>query len=201
MPSAAVPAATTAAVAALLATLLIRVLVFEEGRTADLARANFVLAFDAIFLIFDLTGARFEDVLDLPRLVAFFISSSSGMCERRAVYPIPDHEALSRTRFLPRQPQMSGPTERRQSPAGPNPSHGDHPMAQAVHSLSTSEKRKLAVLMRMALTYVDAAGSFVGVTKLTHKRAVKALGRTSMVALDYQVGQGLLDQRSAGENA
>ena len=55
--------------------------------------------------------------------------------------------------------------------------------------------------MRMALTYVDAAGSFVGVTKLTHKRAVKALGRTSMVALDYQVGQGLLDQRSAGENA
>jgi len=32
-------------------------------------------------------------------------------------------------------------------------------MAQAVHSLSTSEKRKLAVLMRMALMYADAAGA------------------------------------------
>jgi hypothetical protein len=73
VPSAAVPAATTAAVAALFATLLTRVFAFEEGRTADLARANFVLAFAATFLIFDLTGARFEDVLDLPRLTALFI--------------------------------------------------------------------------------------------------------------------------------
>ena len=32
-------------------------------------------------------------------------------------------------------------------------------MAQAIDSLSTSEKRKLAVLMRMALTYADAAGA------------------------------------------
>jgi hypothetical protein len=29
-------------------------------------------------------------------------------------------------------------------------------MAQAAHSLTTSENRKLAVLMRMALTYADA---------------------------------------------
>jgi hypothetical protein len=72
-----VPAATTAAVAALLATLLTRVFVFEEGGTADLARTNFVLAFAATFLIFDLTGARFDDVFDLPRLAAFFMSSSS----------------------------------------------------------------------------------------------------------------------------
>jgi hypothetical protein len=72
-----VPAATTAAVAALFATLLTRVFAFEEGRTADLARANFVLAFAATFLIFDLTGARFEDVLDLPRLAVLFMASSS----------------------------------------------------------------------------------------------------------------------------
>jgi hypothetical protein len=32
-------------------------------------------------------------------------------------------------------------------------------MAQAAHSLTTSETRKLAVLMRMALTYADAAGA------------------------------------------
>jgi len=32
-------------------------------------------------------------------------------------------------------------------------------MAQAAHSLTTSEHRKLAVLMRMALTYADAAGA------------------------------------------
>jgi hypothetical protein len=32
-------------------------------------------------------------------------------------------------------------------------------MAQAVYSLTTSEQRKLAVLMRMALTYADAAGA------------------------------------------
>jgi len=64
-------------VAALFATLLTRVLAFEEGRTADLARANFVLAFAAILFIFDLTGARFEDVLDLPRLAALFMFSSS----------------------------------------------------------------------------------------------------------------------------
>jgi hypothetical protein len=32
-------------------------------------------------------------------------------------------------------------------------------MAQAAHSLTTSENRKLAVLMRMALTYADAAGA------------------------------------------
>src|SRR5262249_12692891 len=32
-------------------------------------------------------------------------------------------------------------------------------MAQASHSLTTSEQRKLAVLMRMALTYADAAGA------------------------------------------
>jgi hypothetical protein len=76
VPSAAVPAATTAAVAALFATLLTCVFAFEEGRTADLARVNFVLAFAAIFFIFDLTGARFEDVLDLPRLAALFMSSS-----------------------------------------------------------------------------------------------------------------------------
>jgi hypothetical protein len=69
-----VPAATTAAVAAFFATLLTRVLAFEEGRTADLARANFVLAFAATFLIFDLIGARFEGVLDLPRLAALFMS-------------------------------------------------------------------------------------------------------------------------------
>lgn len=50
VPNAAVPAATTAAVAAFFATLLTRVLAFEEGRTADLARANFVLAFAATFL-------------------------------------------------------------------------------------------------------------------------------------------------------
>jgi len=42
-------------------------------------------------------------------------------------------------------------------------------MAQAIHSLTTSEKRKPAVLLRMALTYADAAGSFVGVTKLTRE--------------------------------
>jgi hypothetical protein len=83
-----VPAATTAAVAALFATLLTLDRAFDDGRTADLARANFVLALAAIFLIFDLAGARFEDVLDLPRLVAFFISSSSGMCESKTVYPI-----------------------------------------------------------------------------------------------------------------
>src|SRR5438046_5515694 len=39
-------------------------------QTADLARANFVRGFAATFRIFDLTGARFEDVLDLPRLAA-----------------------------------------------------------------------------------------------------------------------------------
>jgi len=32
-------------------------------------------------------------------------------------------------------------------------------MAQAAHSLTTSEHRELAVLMRMALTYADAAGA------------------------------------------
>ena len=32
-------------------------------------------------------------------------------------------------------------------------------MAQAIDSLSTPEHRKLAVLMRMALTYADAAGA------------------------------------------
>jgi hypothetical protein len=32
-------------------------------------------------------------------------------------------------------------------------------MARAVYSLTTSEQRKLAVLMRMALTYADAAGA------------------------------------------
>jgi hypothetical protein len=32
-------------------------------------------------------------------------------------------------------------------------------MAQAAHSLTTPETRKLAVLMRMALTYADAAGA------------------------------------------
>jgi hypothetical protein len=32
-------------------------------------------------------------------------------------------------------------------------------MAQAVYSLTTSENRKLAVLMRMALTFADAAGA------------------------------------------
>jgi hypothetical protein len=32
-------------------------------------------------------------------------------------------------------------------------------MAQAVPSLTTSENRKLAVLMRMALTYAEAAGA------------------------------------------
>ena len=32
-------------------------------------------------------------------------------------------------------------------------------MAQAAHSLTISENRKLAVLMRMALTYADAAGA------------------------------------------
>jgi hypothetical protein len=32
-------------------------------------------------------------------------------------------------------------------------------MAQAAHRLTTSETRKLAVLMRMALTYADAAGA------------------------------------------
>jgi hypothetical protein len=32
-------------------------------------------------------------------------------------------------------------------------------MAQAAHSLTTPENRKLAVLMRMALTYADAAGA------------------------------------------
>ena len=32
-------------------------------------------------------------------------------------------------------------------------------MALAVHSLSTPEQRKLAVLMRMALAYADAAGA------------------------------------------
>jgi hypothetical protein len=32
-------------------------------------------------------------------------------------------------------------------------------MAQAANTLTTSEKRKLAVLMRMALTYADAAGA------------------------------------------
>jgi len=36
-------------------------------------------------------------------------------------------------------------------------SNGDHPVAQAIHSDTTSENRKLAVLMRMALTYVDGA--------------------------------------------
>ncbi len=64
------PAATTAATAAFFATFLTldprleadRVLAFDAGRTADLARANFVRAFAAILLIFDLTGARFEDV-------------------------------------------------------------------------------------------------------------------------------------------
>ena len=49
-------------------------------------------------------------------------------------------------------------------------------MAQAVHSLTTSEHRKLAVLMRMALTYADAAGSFVGVPKLTPESVNSALG-------------------------
>ena len=32
-------------------------------------------------------------------------------------------------------------------------------MAQATHSLTTPETRKLAVLMRMALIYADAAGA------------------------------------------
>jgi hypothetical protein len=32
-------------------------------------------------------------------------------------------------------------------------------MAQGAHSVTTSESRKLAVLMRMALTYADAAGA------------------------------------------
>jgi hypothetical protein len=32
-------------------------------------------------------------------------------------------------------------------------------LTMAVHSVTTSENRKLAVLMRMALTYADAAGA------------------------------------------
>jgi hypothetical protein len=32
-------------------------------------------------------------------------------------------------------------------------------MAQATQTLTTSENKKLAVLMRMALTYADAAGA------------------------------------------
>ena len=32
-------------------------------------------------------------------------------------------------------------------------------MTQAANTLTTSENRKLAVLMRMALTYADAAGA------------------------------------------
>jgi hypothetical protein len=59
-----VPAASTGVVAAFFTTFLTLdlrleadcVLAFDDGRTADLARANFVLAFAAIFLIFDLTG-------------------------------------------------------------------------------------------------------------------------------------------------
>ena len=44
------------------------------------------------------------------------------------------------------------------SPAGPNPSTLVAPMrTQAGCSLTTSENRKLAVLMRMALTYADGS--------------------------------------------
>jgi hypothetical protein len=94
-----VPAATTAAVAAFSATFLTlnprleadRVLAFDDGRTADVARANFVLTFAVVFVILDLTGARFEDVLALPRLAAFFMCSSISLKPR--AYPIPGHEA------------------------------------------------------------------------------------------------------------
>jgi hypothetical protein len=88
VPSAAVPAATTAAAAAFFATFLTldpalemdRILAFDDGRAADLARADFFPAFAAVLLIFDLIAARFGDVLDLPRLAAFYIRSSSDRC-------------------------------------------------------------------------------------------------------------------------
>jgi hypothetical protein len=104
-------------VAALFATLLTRVFAFAEGRTADLARANFVLAFAAIFLIFDLTGARFEYVLDLPRLVAFFISSSSAFVNLKQYIRFPSSSLapFARTRWPPgshRSLPISFPGER-----------------------------------------------------------------------------------------
>jgi hypothetical protein len=56
---------------------------------------------------------------------------------------------------------MKRPTERVQLPAGLTQAHMEVTMrTQADSSLTTpSEKRKLAVLMRMALTYADAAGA------------------------------------------
>jgi len=83
VPSAAVPAATTAAAVAFFATRLSfdpalgidGVLDFDD-RAVDLALADFVLAFGA-FLTFDLSGARF---VDLPRFAAFFMRSSGDVC-------------------------------------------------------------------------------------------------------------------------
>jgi hypothetical protein len=81
----AVPAATTAAAAAFFATFLTLDPALEMDRVLLLMTAGpriwrapiFFPAFAAVLLIFDLIAARFGDVLDLPRLAAFYIRSSS----------------------------------------------------------------------------------------------------------------------------
>ena len=59
-------------------------------------------------------------------------------------------------------------------------------------SLTTSENRKLAVLMPMALTYVDAAGSFVGVTKLTPESDNSALRISQLGRIKMSVRSAVL---------
>jgi hypothetical protein len=56
-------------------------------------------------------------------------------------------------------------------------------MAQAAHSLTTPETRKLAVLMRMALTYADAAGA--------EPDAIKRLPRCQPI--DHEVAKRCCD--------
>jgi hypothetical protein len=73
----------------------------------------------------------------------YWAASSRGLPVSRP-NPLRLRTGMSRTN--------SGPTRCcSRDRAETNPSHGDHSLAQAAHRPTTSENRKLAVLMRIAL--------------------------------------------------